>query len=444
MFCTEFYMFFYLLSRIYNSGFDQMNNLNVSSATTENMEVNTDNNNQDEINYLNEILSTQNIDSQKIITCDIKANTEFLQNSADDMQIFSFACFFENVLCQALGGEPKYCLSKNGMSIPETIPNKLTGLSYNIHKKFNYFGTVDPIELIVKSHCFIIMPEDQFYKVQKYTRDNNLKKYVTFIQHNNEKESKDQIAEAVNNKVSTITDNFISFSLNTDYMNQFNRIYMSIVYFKGSWEYDFDKCDQKKEFTKFGGQVIMRKYIQSLNCEIKYKKFEMENNKLVEAFVLPFHNMQNRRFQVIYLSPLFNPEGKNDLVKMYTEFIDIVAMQDNNRQYIQMDEFINIDANVFIPEFDQTCDEVNIIELLPETYQNGPAYHTKAIMKLRVKIDNKGIEGVAVMLSLCSDSCLEKERVIDIIVNKPYVALVYDDELKQTLFTIKDNGIAQE
>lgn len=387
-------------------------------------------------NYIKKVISNFDIDKNTILKCDIKSNTEFIKNSSDEEQLFSFACFFYNVLCQALGGEGKYDSIEEKQTISNYIPNHIQKYFYD--KKFTNF--FEGIKLRVKSYGFIIIPENQIEYVAKYSANVNLNNKIEILSYNDQRETKSEIIQKVSKKVQLITRSFLSFTLDQEYLNENARIYISILYFKGTWFYKFEKCQNQREFTKLDGEKIMRNYIESLDRSIRYSKYELGSSKELEVFILPFFNIESGRFNVIYLSPKFFLNGKNDLTAMYAAFIEKFTIQVSDDYCIDENKFNHIDANIFIPKFDQICDELDLIKLLPETYQGWSSSEIKSFMKLRVKIDEKGIEGAAVACTPCFACMPPEKQIIDIIVERPYIALVYDETLQITLFTIKDNG----
>lgn len=387
-------------------------------------------------NYMEKLLSLEEIDKVTVSKCDIRANTEFLCNSAENEQLFSFACFLKNVLCQALGCEYEFFFADHD-SVYNHIPKNIKKYSYDIHEemKSNLVNNV----LKVKSHCIIIMPIYQLSKISKFAIESGLVHYISLYCQSDQDEMKTKIISDINNKINKITSNFIDFTLDKRYLNNHYRIYISILYFKANWLHHFDKCDSEKMFMKFNGTVIMRKYIETQNARIYYKQFITDSDKKVETFILPFHNSENHKYKAIYISPQFIP-SKIELTEIYTQFINECTAKQNEYNSIEECNFDRINANIFIPEFDHTCNELDLIRLLPEIYQGGPAYFNQCLMKLRVKIDEKGVEGAAVCATDCVDGInLNKRKTIH--VNNPYIMLIYDDELRQSLFLIKDSGL---
>lgn len=391
------------------------------------------------------------INESTIAKYDIGVNTEFLQNSTNDQQLFSFACFLQNVLLQALSGEEKYKYTNNNIFIPDLIPSKIQKYSYNIDIEFtdqiDYFemesNQSESNNLIVQSHCFIILPHNQMSRIIQYKENKNLKPFVTFLTHHNENQEKNDIIKIVDDKVQSITNNFMSFDLDKKYLNKFQRVYISILYFKGTWIHDFEKSKSLKEFSTIKNNTIMRKYIQIYDASIQYDKYTVSGDKMAEAFILPFYNNETGRFKAIYLSPLFVPNGNADFIEIYKQFINQFAIENNDQFLINESKFKSTRAHVFIPEFDQTSEKLDLIQLLPLTYQRGPAYHTETIMKSRVKIDEKGIEGAAICCSVCTDG-ISRHKIISINVDKPYIVLIFDEKLQQSLFIIKDTGLNTE
>lgn len=393
-------------------------------------------------NYMQNVLSNLEINKYIILKCDIKANTEFLKNSYKNEQIFSFACFFKNILCQALGGEEKYQFTECEQHISNFMPQNIKRYSYNINEIFKIFP--NKIKLLVKSFCFIVMPHSQSFKISQHMKNSDLLHCVDFLIHNNKDAEKNRIITKISEKVNNLTSGFMNYKLKKDFLNNDNRIYISILYFKGTWLYSFRTCPNHRKFQNFNGEKKMRKYIQSYDNNIEYKKFNIGSEKDVEAFILPFQSAEKGRFKAIYICPNFFPYDPMDLVKSYEQFIIEFTKQTNENFGIKKSKFDLINANILIPEFDQTCENLDLIKLLPETYQGGPALETKSFMKIRVKIDEKGLEGAAVCSTICTFSIKSPKPTINIEIDKPYIILVYDDKMQQTLFTVKDNGYDSE
>jgi len=95
----------------------------------------------------------------------------------------------------------------------------------------------------------------------------------------------------------------------------------------------------------------------------------------------------------------------------------------------------------FIFLYLKTSEDLDLVQLLPETYQGGPGYYVESKMKIRVRIDENGIEGAAIVQTCFADSIGPSDEIM---VDKPYMVLVYDEELQQTLFTVKDTGLKKK
>lgn len=399
-------------------------------------------------NYMNHMLSNMNTNIDIILQCDIDVNTEFLQNSTHNQQLFSFACFFQNILCQALCGEDKYAYTPNGAFISDLMPQNIQKYSHDIdftfeerNSRHGWYEQSGENELVVKSHCFIILPCNEMHRVQKYVQHKDLEKKVTFLNYV-QGCGEQQAIEAVREKVADLTNNLIDFNLDK---NNFNgkRIYVSILYFKGTWQNEFNKISQPREFKTIEQQKIMRKYIELDRKFVRHMKYSLSCEQLIDVFILPFYNNEGNRFKAIYLSPSFDIKNNMELKTIYLQFLNKFTVQKDGRHQIDESKFRNIKAHIFIPEFDQTCKELNLIKLLPQTYQQGPALSTETMMKLRVKIDENGVEGAAICSSICTDG-IDRNPIITINVEKPYIVLIYDEKLQQSLFTIKDTGINAE
>ncbi|CAD5126765.1 unnamed protein product [Dimorphilus gyrociliatus] len=280
--------------------------------------------------------------------------------------------------------------------------------------------------------------------ISKRVKKEDITNYLSLHTHSNDTEKVGTIIKSVDDYVRQLTNGMIGYRLEESGILQPGaRIYLSILYFKGTWQYGLTPMKERMEFTNIEGKKIFRDYVYSSMIYIKVSRYMIDPEKLIYVFILPLNDDTKRRhlnrFEAIYIAPTFLVSNAEEWKEVYTKFIENCTYGEEGNFRMKHDAFENNMIKLIFPKFDQVCEDIDLNKMFPETYQGGPnPDFAKFVMKVRVKIDENGIEGAAAaeVTYNCGEVYPEK-----LVVDKPYIVLIYDRELRQTLFTVKDNGL---
>ena len=195
------------------------------------------------------------------------------------------------------------------------------------------------------------------------------------------------------------------------------------VYFKGSWQIEFDPADTAREiFTGPDGEIV---------CDFMHSKRTRERYDWGERFTAAAVRFTNRR-SMLFLLP---EEGMTpEELLSEEEFFDFLCGDHSRWERSEL-----VDLRISVPKFDVSGD----VDLLPVLEALGvtdvqtpgladfspiiemPAVLTMAKHACRVKVDEEGCEAAAyTVMSAGGGSSPEPPREVDFTLDRPFIFVI--------------------
>lgn len=243
--------------------------------------------------------------------------------------------------------------------------------------------------------------------------------------------------ERINGWVSDSTEGFIKKALNLEDIANANSILMNTIYFDGKWDIPFDAgLTIEDDFTLFDGST------QKVQMMSSQEYYYFENDKAV-AFAKDY---EDNRYQFIGILP--KEEGEFSISSLNIE--ELLESKKSTNE-------INADLYIKLPKIDfeekfkfsDILKSMGVQEVFDTSKHNFTgiykdnfdqvSYIKEVIQNVKLKVDEKGTKAAAVTSIIISNDAIafEPKDIINIDLNRPFVAIIMDTETNTPLFIAK-------
>ena len=308
--------------------------------------------------------------------------------------------------------------------------NKTYGNLLNSYKNSN-----DSNKLIISNSFWINKDtsEDGIKKEYKQTIKDVYKAGIELISMNQKGVDK------IDNWVSDSTEGFMKKALSIEDIVEADSILMNTIYFDGKWEYPFDaSLTREEDFTLFDGSTQKVKMMNS------QEYYFLENDKAT-AFA---KNYKDGRYQFIGILP--KDSGEFDVSSLNIE--ELLKTKKNINE-------LNADLYVKLPKIDfeekfelsSILQAMGVKEVFDDSKNNltgiykdmgseQVSYIDEVLHNVKLKVDEEGTKAAAVTSIISKNTCTaitEPKRIIEVNLNRPFVAIIMDTETDTPLFIAK-------
>ena len=210
----------------------------------------------------------------------------------------------------------------------------------------------------------------------------------------------------------------------------FNRVVMALfgaVYFKGTWLYRFRTVEKKRTFLAPSGEKLVT--MMKLRERVLFGSF-----KDLQVVALPY---KDDDYSLIVLQPVKRtPAAVKDLQNALTE-LDINQLYGQlhkRRVHLVMPRF-KVEAKYKMKEYLRTLGINKVFDNdadLTGIIRDGNVHVKNVIQKAMMEVNEEGTTAAAAAVVLAPTRMAI--RVIHMVVDRPFLAVVYHSQLKTTLF----------
>lgn len=243
----------------------------------------------------------------------------------------------------------------------------------------------------------------------------------------------DDIVDFVNNYVSDKTHNLITNITSGPFEDDCRAAIIDTLYFKGTWEHKFpESATDKQTFYGVDGST------ETDFMHATYKYGVDVDNDIIELR----YKYSDLAMDICY------DVSDDDISKAFGDYIDNLEGLNDRLDH-------SYDVNLSMPKF-ETESSLNIVDAyktLGMTDMFDPAcaedfksladdvYVSDIIQKTKIIVDEEGTEAAAVTMMTMDAACAPGEpKILDIVIDKPFVYAIRDTETNIILFAGYVNG----
>lgn len=243
----------------------------------------------------------------------------------------------------------------------------------------------------------------------------------------------DDIVDFVNNYVSDKTHNLITSITSSPFGDDCRAAIIDTLYFKGTWEHKFpDSATDKQTFYGVDGST------ETDFMHATYKYGVDVDNDIIELR----YKYSDLAMDICY------DVSDDDMSKAFEDYIDNLDGLNDRLDY-------SFDVNLSMPKF-ETESSLNIVDAyksLGMTDMFDPAcakdfkaladdvYVSDIVQKTKIIVDEEGTEAAAVTMMTMDAACAADEpKILDVVIDKPFVYAIRDTETNIVLFAGYVNG----
>ncbi|KAF9760558.1 Heterochromatin-associated protein MENT, partial [Nosema granulosis] len=233
------------------------------------------------------------------------------------------------------------------------------------------------------------------------------------------------------------TKGLLKTSLDLDDFKVSQRIYSSIIYYKGSWKNKFDIKKTKDDVFKLKkkGKTVRRKFMNNT----EFYKFKTVATKKIKYNIvaLPYSKEEvstdNKRVMV-YLIPETRNVKSTDLWESFYE-------HSGGNIKETLFECVRTKINLYIPKIEKLTSTFDTCDILYGIFKEKSSLYVKSTMQTYLNVDEEGTEAVSAMTTIYTDGiCTNKPSVITLKANVPHIAFIFDMDAERITNIINYNG----